>query len=90
VERGSIVASYLVETYVPGAHATDARSAGGRARAAARKLSREGIAVRYVRTTLVPGDETCFHVFEADSRDAVAEACRLAGLDTPRIVAALE
>jgi hypothetical protein len=84
------VASYLVETYVPATDATDARSAGRRARAAARMLSRKGIAIRYVRTTLVPGDETCFHVFDAGSWDAVAEACRLAELDTPRIVAALE
>jgi hypothetical protein len=84
------VASYLVEIYVPGTQAWDVRGAARRARAAARKLSREGTAVRYVRTTLLPGDETCFHVFEAASQDAVAEACRLAGLETPRIVPAVE
>jgi hypothetical protein len=84
------VASYLVETYVPGAQAQDARVAGRRARAAARKLSREGVSVRHVRTTLLPGDETCFHLFKAASSDAVAEACRLAGLETPRIVPAVE
>ncbi len=82
--------SYLVEIYVPGSQAQDARAAGRRARAAARQLSQEGVSVRYVRTTLLPGDETCFHVFEAASDDAVAEACRLAGLETPRIVPAVE
>ena len=82
--------SYLVEIYVPGTQAQDARAAGRRARAAARQLSREGVSARYVRTTLLPGDETCFHVFEAASDDVVAEACRLAGLETPRIVPALE
>jgi hypothetical protein len=46
--------------------------------------------VRYVRTTLLPGDETCFHVFEAASEEAVAETCRRAGLGSPRIVPALE
>jgi hypothetical protein len=81
---------YLVETYVPRTHAHDARAAGQRARAAARRLSREGETVRYVRTTLLPGDETCFHVFDAASEDAVAEACRLAWLGTPRIVRAVE
>jgi hypothetical protein len=81
---------YLVETYVPRAHPHDARAAGQRARAAARRLSREGEPVRYVRTTLLPGDETCFHVFDAASEDAVAEACRLAWLETPRIVRAVE
>ena len=90
VSGGSTVPSYLVEIYVPGTQAQDARAAGRRARAAARQLSREGVSVRYVRTTLLPGDETCFHVFEAASDDVVAEACRLAGLETPRIVPALE
>jgi len=75
------VPSYLVEVYVP--NAEDAR-------AAARQLSREGGSVRYVRMTFLPGDETCFHVFEADSEEAVAEACRRAGLGSPRIVAAVE
>ena len=82
--------SYLVETYVPKALAVDAASAGRRARAAAHELSRAGASVRYVRTTLLPGDETCFHVFVADSEAAVAEACRRAGLRSPRIVPALE
>ena len=82
--------NYLVETYVPGTQAQDARAAGRRARAAARKASRRGVSVRYVRTTLVPGDETCFHVFEAASHDAVAEVCRLAGIESPRIVPAVE
>lgn len=84
------MANYLVETYVPRAQAHDARAAGRRARAAARKVSRGGVSVRYVRTTLVPGDETCFHVFEATSYDAVAEVCRLAGIGSPRIVPAVE
>lgn len=84
------MASFLVETYVQDADAQDPRVAGRRMRLAARRLSREGISVRYVRTTLLPGDETCFHVLAADSRDAVAAACRLAGLERARIVDALE
>ena len=84
------MANYLVETYVPGTQAQDARAAGRRARAAAQEVSRRGASVRYVRTTLVPGDETCFHLFEAASHDAVAEVCRLAGIDSPRIVPAVE
>ena len=84
------MASYLVETYVPGTQAQDVRAAGRRARAAARELSRNGVSVRYIRTTLLPGDETCFHLFEATSHEAVAEACRLAGIEAPRIVPAVE
>jgi hypothetical protein len=90
VSGGATVASFLVETYVPDAQARDARLAGRRMRAAVRKLSREGTSIRYVRTTLLPGDETCFHVLAADSRDAVAAACRLAGLERARIVDAVE
>jgi hypothetical protein len=84
------MASYLVETYVPKALAVDAAEAGRRARAAADELSREGTSVRYVRATLLPADETCFHLFAADSPEPVAEACRRAGLESARIVAALE
>jgi hypothetical protein len=82
--------SYLVEAYVPRAQAQDARAAGRRARAAARQLAREGASVRYVRTTLLPEDETCFHLFEAGSEEAVAEVCRRAGLGSARIVPVLE
>ena len=82
--------SYLVETYVPKADPGDARAAGQRARSAAQQLAKEGASVRYVRTTFLPDDETCFHVFEAGSEEAVAEACRRAGLGSPRIVPALE
>jgi hypothetical protein len=81
---------YLVETHVPRTQAHDARAAGRPTRAAARQLSRQGKPVRYVRTTLLPGDETCFHVFDAASEHAVAEACRLADVGTPRIVRAVE
>ena len=82
--------SYLVETYMPRASAVDASAAGQRARAAALELSRAGASVRSVRPTLLPGDETCFHVFVADSEHAVAETLRRAGLGSLRIVPAVE
>jgi hypothetical protein len=82
--------SYLVEAYVPRSRARDARAAGGRARAIAERLSQEGTPVRYVRTTFVPDDETCFHFFEAASKDAVGEVCRRAGIGSVRIVPAVE
>ncbi len=82
--------SYLVETYLPRTQAHDARTVGRRARAAARQLSCEGAPVRYVRTTLLPDDEMCFHVFEAASEQAVAATCRRAGLESARIVPVLE
>jgi hypothetical protein len=80
----------MVEAYMPHSHARAARAAGRRVHAAADELSREGRRVAYVRTTFLPNDETCFHVFEAVSSDAVEEASRRAKLGRVRVVAAVE
>jgi Protein of unknown function (DUF4242) len=82
--------SYLVEAYVAGSRLDDARTASRRTRIAAEQLSLEGTPVRYVRTTFLPDDETCFHLVEAPSGEAVAELGRRAELRRPRIVAAFE
>ncbi|MCP9485619.1 MAG: hypothetical protein MSC30_07140 [Gaiellaceae bacterium MAG52_C11] len=82
--------SYLVEAYLPRSLPDEADAAGRRARAAADELFREGTPIRYVRTTFLPDDETCFHLFEADSADAVAVVCRRARLGHARIVPAIE
>jgi hypothetical protein len=70
------VAEFLVELYVSraGAPGVDAEA-----------LSRIGPAVRYVRSILIPEDETCFLLFEAASIDDVREAARIAGLPIDRI-----
>jgi hypothetical protein len=81
---------YLVETYVPNTRVQEARAEGQRARAAAGQLSRDGSAIRYVRTTFLPDDETCFHVFEAASDETVEEVCRRAELGRARVVLAIE
>lgn len=78
--------TFLLEAYLPRSRAQEARAAGKRARAAAEELSREGTAIRYVRTTFLPEDETCFHLFEAGSADAVAEVSRRAELGRSRVV----
>ena len=82
--------SYLVETYVPQSQGRDARAAGKRAGELAQELSAAGTPVRHVRTTFVPADETCFHFFVAESAEVVGEVCRRAGIDSPRIVRAVE
>ena len=81
---------YLVEAYVPRSRAQEARAAGQKARAAAQELMLEGTRVHYVRTTFLPDDETCFHVFDAGSEDTVGEACRRAGISSARIARAME
>ena len=82
--------SYLVEVYLPRTRAHEARATGRRARAAAEQLAREGVSIRYVRTTYLPDDETCFHLFEARTPAAVEEASRRAALGRARIVPAIE
>lgn len=78
--------TYLVEAYLPRSHARGARAAARRARAAAAALSSEGVLIRYVRTTFLPEDETCFHLFEASSAEAVEEVGRRAKLGRGRVV----
>jgi len=69
---------YLVELYT----IADRDSAG---------LARlgDGKTVRYVRSILIPGDETCLHLVEADSAAQVAEAFDRIGLQADRIVEAV-
>jgi hypothetical protein len=79
---------FLVEVYQPdGGDRLDEITE--RVRTAASSLTREGHPVRYLRTIFVPEDETCFHLFEAVSADAVAEASRRAAIELERIVEAL-
>ena len=49
----------------------------------------DGNSVRYLRSILIPGDETCLHLVEADSAEHVAEAFEQAGLKADRIVEAV-
>jgi len=81
------VTTYLIEAYVAGGDIADLQ---GRARAAAEAMSNEGRVIRYLRSVLVPADETCFHLFDAASEDAVAELARRAELRYQRIVEAKE
>jgi hypothetical protein len=78
--------SYLVEAYVPRRDEDACRAAVRRAQAIAEQLSRDGTSVRYVRSLFVAEDETCFHVFEGASAEAVAEVSRKADLTYARIV----
>jgi hypothetical protein len=79
------VPSYLVESYV-----ADSPTALEDARAQARRTAELGAAVRYVRTTFLPGDETILHLFEAPSAAALERASRLAALPYERVVEAVD
>jgi Protein of unknown function (DUF4242) len=84
------LATFLVEAHEPRSRAGTLSELEARAGAAAADLSSVGTAVRYVRSFFVPEDETCFHVFEATSADAVRAASERAGLAAQRIVEAVQ
>jgi hypothetical protein len=61
-----------------------------RTQRAAAELAGEGRLVRYLRTIVVPEDELCLHVFEADSAETVDELGRRAEEPFDRVVAATQ
>jgi hypothetical protein len=77
--------TYLVECYLP-------RTRSSEFAEVATRLSASGAGqggaqtARYVRSTYVPDDEICFHVFEAESMGAVREASLRVSLVFDRIV----
>ena len=82
--------SYVAEVYLMRSNVHEARASGRRARDAAQALAREGVPIRYVRTTFLPDDEMCFHFFEAVAPADVEEVGRRAALGRTRIVRAIE
>ncbi len=80
------MASWLVEAYASGT--TDVHEVERRTRSVAAQLTRRGRRIRCLRTILVRGDETCFHVVEAESAEVVRELADRAGLAAHRIVEA--
>ena len=81
--------SYLVESYLPHGRSEELEAAAARARSAARAVSAEGGRVRYLRSALLPGDELCLHLFEADSAALVSEAIEIAAIAAERVVEAV-
>jgi Protein of unknown function (DUF4242) len=83
------MADFLVEVYTPRLDEAALAKLVARLKAAAEAMSAE-IPVTYLRSIHVPEDETCFHLFEAESADVVYEAGRRAGLTFDRVAAAVE
>jgi uncharacterized protein YchJ len=79
------VASFIIECYL-----AKRPSAVEGALARARHAAEVADGISYLRTTYIPGDETCLHLFEAPSSGVLSEAVRLAALGDVRIVEAIE
>jgi hypothetical protein len=84
--RSNDVNQFLVELYLPRRGEAVLRDAAVRARIASEQVTSEGKQVRYLRTIFVPEDEICFHLYDAQSADAVGEASLRARIAYERIV----
>ena len=79
----SPVRTFLVEAYAPAQAEFTSLLEQARLAAAA---SEAGAAIRHLRSILVRDDETCFHLFEAESVAAVTAAMAAAEVRAQRIV----
>ena len=75
--------TYIVESY-------GAAASVGEQRARAEEAARLGPGISYIRTTIVPADQTLLHLFEATSSDTLRAAVAVASLDCDRIVEVVE
>jgi Nickel responsive protein SCO4226-like len=81
--------TYLVEHYRPGLTVDGFREWAARVRDTAGEMKREGKAVRYLRSTIVPADEALLCVLDAASEELVRETYARAGISFERISAAI-
>ena len=77
------MAMFIVESYAASDAVPEQQDRAARA-------AQAGSGIRYIRTTIVPGDQSVLHLFEATSTDALREAVRIAALDCDRIVEVVE
>jgi hypothetical protein len=77
--------SYVIEGYLPRSRASELPDAVACLRAAAEALTAEGVPVRHVRSSFLPGDELFLHVLEAESVTAAGAATERAGIAPERI-----
>lgn len=80
------VNTYLVEQYLPGVTARQLEEASAQLAAAATELTKDGIEVRYINSTFIPDEESCFCRFESVDAESVRRACEQAGVSFARIV----
>lgn len=80
--------TYLVERHLPGFTTDQLPVAAGAAKSTTDQMTLEGIPVRYLRSTFVPGEDKCYCLFDGPSPQVVQEANERAGLPFERIVEA--
>ncbi len=80
------MAHYLLELYAGRDDIAAVVARAARTRKAAAQLTGKGTPVRYLRSILVPEDETHFLPCEAGSADAAGETARRAWLGAVRVI----
>jgi hypothetical protein len=81
--------TYLVEHYRPELTVDGLRQWATKVRSVVSELEREGRAIRYVRSTIVPADESLLCTLEASSEELVREAYARAGIPFERLSAVI-
>jgi Protein of unknown function (DUF4242) len=76
----------MVERYLPGITTGELDEASARLAAASAELTANGADVRYLGSTFVPEEESCFCRFESADADDVRRACERAGVSFARIL----
>lgn len=84
------MAIYMVERDLQGITMTALADAQQAAIATAQRFTADGTAVRYVRSTFVPGESRCMCLFDAQSAGDVQSVNEAAKLPFTRIVEALD
>jgi Protein of unknown function (DUF4242) len=80
---------FVGEQYLPASDLGAVERCVRAAREATKELTLEGTRVRYIRSIFVPEDETCMHMYRADSVEAVQAAAARASLRLERIAEAI-
>ena len=76
----------MVERYLAGVTPAQLNETSERLAAAAGELAALGVDVRYLGSTFVPEEESCFCRFESDDAEAVRRVCERARVPFARIV----
>ena len=84
------MAVYMVERDLTGITMPQLAGAQQAAIATSRRFTADGTAVRYIRSTFVPGEARCMCLFDATSADDVKKVNEAAQLPYTRIVEALD
>lgn len=83
------MAYYIAQRHLPGITPDALAAAAGRAKQTAAEMTAEGTPVQYLRSTFIPGEETCTCLFEASSAADVEAANQRAAIPYERVVEAM-